>query len=274
MATTTVSLNSLADGGNQALQKAVTVHSGAGNDRVELADGHAALFSELGHTLLVSATGTATLDGQVLNWSPAVSIPDLTAASDSGVSNTDNLTSVTTPMFTGTSAAGATVTLLEGSTVLGTTTADGSGNWSITSSVLANGVHNLTARATDLAGNQTTSGTLAVTIDTLAPTVSAPDLTATSDSGTSNTDNLTSVTTPVFTGTARAGATVPLLEGSTVLGRTTADGSGNWSITSSVLATVSITSRPGPPIWPGIRPLPGLWRSRSTRWRRPCPSPI
>ena len=95
----TVSLNSLADGGTQALQKAVTVYSGAGDDRVELADGHDALFSELGNTLLVSAAGTATLDGQVLNWSPAVSIPDLTAASDSGVSNTDNLTSVTTPTF-------------------------------------------------------------------------------------------------------------------------------------------------------------------------------
>ena len=49
------------------------------------------------------------------------------------------------------------MTLLEGTTVLGSTTADGSGNWSITSSALADGVHNLTARATDLAGNQTTS---------------------------------------------------------------------------------------------------------------------
>ena len=49
-------------------------------------------------------------------------------------------------------------------------TADGSGNWSITSSVLATGMHNLAARATDLAGNQTTSGTLAVTIGTTTTT--------------------------------------------------------------------------------------------------------
>ena len=64
----------------------------------------------------------------------------------------------------------------EGSTVLGTATADGSGNWSITSSGLAGGTHNIAARATDLAGNQTTSAALVVTIDTTAPAVSAPDL--------------------------------------------------------------------------------------------------
>ena len=60
--------------------------------------------------------------------------------------------------------------LLEGSTVLGSAVADGSGNWSITSSALATGVHNIAARATDLAGNQTTSGALAVTIGGSSPT--------------------------------------------------------------------------------------------------------
>ena len=161
-----------------------------------------------------SAALAVTID----TTTPFVSTPDLAATSDSGTSNTDNLTNVTTPVFTGTTTAGATVQLLDGATVVGSATADGAGNWSITSSVLANGVHNISAPATDLAGNQATSAALAVTIDTLTPTVSVPDLTATSDSGSSNTDNLTSVTTPVFTGTGEAGATVQLLEGSTVLG--------------------------------------------------------
>ena len=44
----------------------------------------------------------------------APSVPDLTAASDSGSSSTDNITKITTPTFTGTAEAGALVTLLEG----------------------------------------------------------------------------------------------------------------------------------------------------------------
>ena len=123
----------------------------------------------------------------------------------------------------------AMVQLLEGSTVLGTASADASGNWSIISTALANGAHNITARATDLAGNQATSTALTVTIDTAAPLVSVPDLAAASDSGSSSSDNITNITTPVFTGTADVGATVQLLEGSTVLGTASADASGNWS---------------------------------------------
>ena len=185
-----------------------------------------------GNTSAASSALAVTIDTS----NPAVSAPDLAAASDSGSSNSDNITNLTTLTFTGTAEAGATVTLLEGSTVLGSTTATG-GNWSITASALASGVHNLTARATDLAGNQTTSTALMVTIDTTAPAISVPDLSASSDDGSSNSDNVTSITTPVFTGTAEAGATVQLLEGSTVLGSAVADGSGNWSITSSALAT-------------------------------------
>src|SRR4029079_515241 len=159
--------------------------------------------------------------------------------------NTDNITSITAPVFTGTAEAGALVQLLEGSTVLGSATADASGNWSITSSVLASGVHNIAARATDLAGNQATSTALVVTIDTNGPAVHVPDLAAARDSGSSNSDNVTNITLPVFTGTADVGATAQLLEGSTVLGTATADSAGHWSITSSTLAggVHSITAR-------------------------------
>ena len=186
-----------------------------------------------GNTSAASSALAVTIDTS----NPAVSTPALTPASDSGVSNTDNITSITTPVFTGTAEAGAMIQLLEGTTVLGSATADGTGSWSMTSSALAAGVHHLAARATDLAGNQSTSGSLAVTIDTLAPTVSVPDLAAASDSGSSNSDNLTNITTPVFVGTSAAGATVQLFEGTTVLGSTTADASGNWSITSSMLTS-------------------------------------
>ncbi len=103
----------------------------------------------------------------------APSAPDLASGNDSGSSSSDNLTTVTTPTFTGTAEAGATVTLYDtdGTTVLGTSIATG-GIWSITASALAAGSHTLTAKATDAAGNvSSSSGPLDITIDTTAPTL-------------------------------------------------------------------------------------------------------
>ena len=173
----------------------------------------------------------------------APSTPDLSTASDTGISSTDNITNDTTPTLTGTAAANSTVKLYDtdGTTLLGSTTANGSGNWSITSSILAAGNHTLTATATDGSNNvSSASSGLSITIDTTAPNApSTPDLSAVSDTGISNTDNITSNTTPTVTGTAEANSTVKLYDtdGTTELGTATADGSGNWSITSSALAT-------------------------------------
>ncbi|MFD1631491.1 MBG domain-containing protein [Pseudopedobacter beijingensis] len=110
-----------------------------------------------------------TLDTQA---PAAPSTPGLTAASDSGVSNSDHITNVTQPTFTGTAEAGATITLYSGATVLGTTTATG-GNWSITlASALTDGAYSITAKATDIAGNvSSASSALSITIDTTQPTV-------------------------------------------------------------------------------------------------------
>ncbi len=169
---------------------------------------------------------------------PAVpSVPDLTAASDSGVSNTDNITNVTTPSFTGTAEAGSIVTLLDGASVIGTTVATG-GTWTITASTLAAGSHSIAAEATDLAGNMSaTSVALATTIESAIAAPSMPDLIAESDSGVSNTDNITNVTKPTFTGTAAAGSTVTLYDGVVALGTAVATVTGAWSIaTTSALA--------------------------------------
>ncbi|NLE39752.1 MAG: hypothetical protein GX621_17170, partial [Pirellulaceae bacterium] len=107
---------------------------------------------------------------------PAVSDPDLTDDSDTGSSNTDNITANASPVFIGTSEPGATIALMEGETVLGTATADPvTGEWSITSTTLADGEHLLVARATDQAGNVVLSETLTVYVDTNAPTLDAGD---------------------------------------------------------------------------------------------------
>ncbi|CDL00463.1 conserved protein of unknown function [Magnetospirillum gryphiswaldense MSR-1 v2] len=180
---------------------------------------------------------TFTLD----NSAPAApSAPDMTAGTDSGT-DTDNITSDTTPTFRGTAEANAIVKLYDtdGTTEIGSVTADGVGNWTITVSALSAGAHTITAKATDTAGNQGAASTgLAVTIDTAAPAApSAPDMTADTDSGT-DTDNITSDTTPTFSGTAEANAIVKLYDtdGTTEIGSVTADGVGNWSITVSALS--------------------------------------
>jgi serralysin len=169
----------------------------------------------------------------------APSAPDLIVASDSGLSNTDNITKVSTPTFTGSGAqAGATVSLFNtnGTSLLGTATADASGNWTITSLALGNGAHTLTAKQTVAGSVSAASAPLAVTIDTIAPvTPSRPDLITASDNGVSSTDNITSITTPTFSGTAEIGSTVTLFDGTTQIGSGVATG-GTWTITTSTLA--------------------------------------
>lgn len=120
---------------------------------------------------VVDVAGNASVvsTGYVVDTSAAApSAPDLSAASDTGASSTDNITSDATPTFTGTSEANAAVSLFDtdGTTVLGTAIADGSGNWSITSSTLAVGLHTVSAKITDLAGNTSTAGPgLQITIE-------------------------------------------------------------------------------------------------------------
>jgi hypothetical protein len=165
--------------------------------------------------------------------------PAMSAGSDTGASHSDAITSVATPVFTGTAEANAIVTLYDsdGSTVLGSATADGAGNWSITSSALADGAHTLTVKQADAAGNVSAAGAaLVVHIDTAAAAPGAPMLAAASDSGTAG-DGLTNATTPTITGTAEANALVTLYDsdGVTVLGSATADGAGHWSIVASTL---------------------------------------
>ncbi len=161
------------------------------------------------HTIVASQTdafgniGTAALSFTLDTIAPAApSTPNLAAGSDSGLSGTDNITNVTTPVFTGSGAeAGATVTLFDGTTVLGAATADGSGNWSITSSTLSGGSYTLTVKQTDIAGNTSlASAGLSVTIDTTAPTAVATVTAISVDSGTAG-DFITNAASQTVSGT-------------------------------------------------------------------------
>ena len=98
---------------------------------------------------------------------------DMAAASDSGGSNSDDITSDASPVISGTAEKGSDVKLYDGTTPVGSARADATGGaWSITTSALGEGVHSLTAKATDAAGNTSVaSGALRVTVDKTAPAI-------------------------------------------------------------------------------------------------------
>ncbi|MDQ4127661.1 MAG: Ig-like domain-containing protein, partial [Actinomycetota bacterium] len=109
-------------------------------------------------------------EGTLVTPPPAPSTPNLKAASDTGSSSTDNITKDTTPTFTGTAEAGSTVKVFDGTTEVGSATANSNGVYNVTTSALAEGNHNITARATNAAGKTSpASGALEIKVDTTPP---------------------------------------------------------------------------------------------------------
>jgi hypothetical protein len=100
--------------------------------------------------------------------------PKVTIALANDTSGGNDIT--TNDALTGTADANATVKISEGSTVLGTTTANASGVWSFTPTGLAAGLHTITASETDaakLTGSSSLTFTLAnvsVAASTAVPT--------------------------------------------------------------------------------------------------------
>ncbi len=162
--------------------------------------------------------------------------PDLTPASDTGASNSDNNTNDTTPSLGGTAEANLPIELFDGTNSIGTTNTDGNGAWGFTTAVLTEGSHRITAQVRDVAGNtSTTSIGLNLTIDTIAPVAaSAPDLDAGSDTGNSTTDDLTNDATPSLTGTSEPGNTIRVFSGATFLGATVTGNAGTWNFTGNL----------------------------------------
>lgn len=220
---------------------ATTTPDGNGNFQVmlpTLADGvHAITATATNPTSGRTGPSSAAIAITIDTTAPAApSTPGLAPASDSGAAG-DNITNVKTPTFTGTAEAGSTITLTSDGSTVGTTTTDASGNYSVTTSSLADGTHVIKATAADAAGNiSVASAAVSVTIDTAAPPApSAPTLASASDSGTKG-DNITNVTTPTLTGTAEPNSTVTILSDGAPVGSAKADGSGNYSVTTSALA--------------------------------------
>ncbi|MBL3598603.1 MAG: HYR domain-containing protein [gamma proteobacterium endosymbiont of Lamellibrachia anaximandri] len=166
-------------------------------------------------TLLSSQiSGTYTTTTMI----PPVPEPTVLVPADGALSNNN------TPLVSGTSGAGHTITLSDNGVQIAILTADGAGNWNHTSTALADGDHIFTAIATDGGGaSSAESAGVTLTIDTTPP--NAPSIVTPADGAFINDS------TPTLTGTAVASTTVTLLDGGVTLGSSTADGSGNWSFT-------------------------------------------
>jgi hypothetical protein len=176
--------------------------------------------------LTIALDTTSTAGNATTITSVTDDVPLITGALSNGATTNDN-----TPTLAGKSgaASGLLVGVFDGTTLVGTTTTTSSGNWSLTTSALADGAHNLTAATIDAAGNKATTGGSAafgITVDTVAPTGGTPDLVVTTDSGVHWDDNITNVTAPAFLvtlgPTVQAGDTIQLLLGGSPMANTPA----------------------------------------------------
>jgi Ca2+-binding RTX toxin-like protein len=172
-----------------------------------------------------SPDGTDTLIGIAKIQFTFNAPPTIALVTDSGISNSDKITNVAT--VTGAGVAGTTLTLKEGSAVLGSTTVDSTGNWTLTPTPLSDGAHTIVATETDIYGNTGTAAPLTFTLDTLLPTVTA-----------NGSVGITNQASQAISGTVTAaeaaiGGTVSLYDnsGATPIGTATVNSDGSWNTT-------------------------------------------
>ncbi|POP41210.1 hypothetical protein CHU33_23865 [Superficieibacter electus] len=198
------------------------------------------------HTFAVNATNANGTGG---TSSPVTIIVD-TAAPDAPViaQVTDDVEALTgtllngqitndaQPTLSGTAEAGATVSIYDNGDLLDSVVADAQGNWSFTpAAALDDGTHDLTAIATDTAGNSgPASAPFTVVVDTLAPPL--PVLTSVVDDAGTVTGQLatgqsTDDTTPTLNGTAEANATVLIFDNGSQIGSALVSNTGAWTFT-------------------------------------------
>jgi Ca2+-binding RTX toxin-like protein len=180
------------------------------------------------HTVVVTETdsagnaGTASLTFTLDTTTPLVTI-----------SGTGGLTNHSTQTISGNvvdlTAVGTTVSILDGSAVVGTTVVKSDGSWSDSITLTGDGTHKLTAQDTDVAGNIGTSNAVTFTLDTTAP---VPTITN---------ETLSHGKVTLAGTTAEANDTISVYDGLNPLGTVTTDSNGNWNfVTGQVSNTVHV----------------------------------
>ena len=134
------------------------------------------------HSLTATATDAAGNTGVA---SAALSVTVDTVAPTVPLITSDVVVNTNQIALTGTAEANSVVKVYDGATLLNSVTADGTGAWNYTTAALANGTHNLTATATDAAGNAgVASSVLEVVVDLSATVIEAVGSTSLVEVGT------------------------------------------------------------------------------------------
>ncbi|EIK62113.1 putative adhesin/hemagglutinin [Pseudomonas lactis] len=202
--------------------------SGAHNVNVAAVDkaGNVSAVSD-GFEFVVTADGAPAV--------PAINAVKDDVGSITGELQKNSVTDDARPTVEGTAEAGSTVSVYSNGKLLGTAKADDKGNWSFTPDAdLKDGLHNLTATATNAAGNiSPQTGLYPITVDTVAPNKAVAEL---SDDvgavkGPIVSGDITDDSTPTFTGKAEANSTVVIYDQGTEIGRAPVNDKGEWSFT-------------------------------------------
>jgi Big-like domain-containing protein/parallel beta helix pectate lyase-like protein len=187
------------------------------------------------HVLKATATNAT---GQTSAGSALLTVTVDNVAPTVPVVKSDSVVDTNKVLISGTAEAGSTIKVYDGASMVGTATVAANGTWSITTSALSTGSHNLTATATDVAGNVSAASPPVAPViggPTTPPPTTTPQIVSFSnDSGTAG-DNITNDNTLTLRGTAQANATVKVFDGATQIGSVKADANGNWSLTTATL---------------------------------------
>jgi hypothetical protein len=140
------------------------------------------------------------------------------------------------PTLTGSTEAGALVTVYDNGALVGSVVADEAGQWVFPMPARADGEHRFSVTATDDVGNVgPASAAWSVEIDTSLPVAVITSIE--DDAGTSTglvaSGARTDDTTPTLSGTATANALVTIYDNGAPIGSIAADASGHWSFTAS-----------------------------------------
>jgi hypothetical protein len=143
--------------------------------------------------------------------------------------------------LSGTGAPGATIEILDGDAVVGTTTVGADGTWSFDTTPAA-GTHAFAAR---VAGD-TTSASAPIDVSVASPAGAAGGAPGAAPAITSPVDGATLDAGPIaLSGTGAPGATIEILDSDKVLGTTTVGADGAWSFEATPSGgTAALSVRP------------------------------
>ena len=142
---------------------------------------------ETDETILFTLTNA--VNGELANSSATVTItnddtldspiaPDIQDIEDTGISNSDRLTTLSQPTLFGTAEPNGLLELFDNGIFLGTTAVDSDGQWRFTPTApLSDGDHAITVTVTAIGVTTAPSSATTITVDTIVPTGAIADLT-------------------------------------------------------------------------------------------------